>query len=172
MHPGRATATGPRARTGRAGGRLERRAEGGRWITLWDKPLVNDVAPVEVIIDPSGRTVATLDNWHFMGHGAHVVVLYGSDGALLRSLKLSDVLPEYYIKSLPHSVSSIQWRKDARFAADGKLIIPIVLPTDDRSDTSPTVELTIDPMSGTIIPVSPSQWTAALEAARREARSR
>lgn len=152
-----------------ARGHLERRDSNGRWVTVWDRSLVNDVAPVDVVVAPSGRTVATFDNWHFVGRGENVLVFYGPDGELLRSLKLSDLLPEYYISALPHSVSSTRWRKDPRFAADGRLVIPIVQPADDWSDTSRTVELTVDPLSGAVTPISPERWATALDAARRVA---
>ena len=88
-----------------ARGRLESRAADGRWVTVWEKPLVNDVAPVDVVVAPSGRVVATLDNWHFVGRGENVLVFYGADGTVIRSLKLTDLLPDFYI-STPSSVSS------------------------------------------------------------------
>ena len=136
---------------------------------MWDKPLVNDVAPVDVVVAPSGRVVATLDNWHFVGRGDNVLVFYGSDGTLIRSLKLTDLLPDYYIKALPSSVSSTGWHSDVRFGADGKLIIPILQPSDDRSDRSKTVDMIVDPANGGLVPVDPARWSAALEAGRRVA---
>lgn len=165
----------PGQRPGRdtsARGRLEVRSPGGRWTTVWDKPLVNDVAPVDVLVAPSGRVVATLDNWHFVGRGDNVLVFYGADGRLIRSLKLSDLLPDYYIKALPSSVSSTQWRSDVRFDSDGKLMIPILQPSDDRSDDSRSVEVVVDPMVGGILPLDPAKWSAALDAGRRVAAAR
>jgi len=152
-----------------ARGRLEVRTAVGRWATVWDKPLVNDVAPVDVVVAPSGRVVATLDNWHFVGRGDNVLVFYGPDGTMIRSLKLSDLLPDFYIKALPSSVSSTRWRSDVRFGADGRLIIPIVRPADDWSDDSKTVDVVVDPAGGGISPVDPAKWSAALDAARRVA---
>lgn len=162
----------PGQRPGRdasARGRLEGRTADGRWGTIWDKPLANDVAPVDVVVAPSGRVVATLDNWHFVGRGENVLVFYGSDGTLIRSLKLSDLLPDFYIKALPSSVSSTRWRSDVRFGADGRLIIPILQPSDDRSDHSKTVDMMVDPANGGLVPVDPAKWSVALDAARRVA---
>ena len=152
-----------------ARGRLEYRTADGRWLTVWEKPLINDVAPVDFIVAPSGQIVATLDNWHFVGRGEHVLVFYGPDGALIRSLKLSDLLPDYYIKALPSSVSSTHWRSDVAFDSNGRLVIPIVQPTDDQSDDSKTVNILVDPASGVISPVDVAKWSAALALARNVA---
>lgn len=149
-----------------ARGRLEHRTTDGRWLTVWEKPLINDVAPVDFIVASSGQFVATLDNWHFVGRGEHVLVFYGPDGTLMRSLKLSDLLPDYYIKALPSSVSSTRWRSNVRFDSNGRLVIPIVQPTDDQSDDRKTVDLLVDPASGVISPVDVAKWSAALASAR------
>ena len=50
----------------KARGLLQRRTEQG-WANVWDRALVNDVAPVEVLVSSEGR-IATFDNWHAMGY--------------------------------------------------------------------------------------------------------
>lgn len=90
-------------------GRLER-LEGATWVPVWERDLVNEVAPVEVVVSDDGSGVVTFDNWHSTGYGDNVVVVYGAGGALVRSLGLADMMPSYFIDALPHSVSSINWR--------------------------------------------------------------
>ncbi len=101
---------GPRS----AHGHLEQRA-GDDWITAWDKDLLNDVAPVDVLVANSGRVV-TLDNWHSMGYGDHVVVVYDNAGGTVCSLALDDLFPIVVVDQFPRSVSSIRWRDRPRFS--------------------------------------------------------
>jgi hypothetical protein len=85
-----------------------RRADGG-YSKKWEFPLVNEVSPVNAIISDSGNYVVTFDNWHSVGYGDDVVVIYRSNGALIRKLGLKDLLTEGDIEMLPHSTSSIWW---------------------------------------------------------------
>ncbi len=86
---------------------------GGQWQTVWRKPLRNDVAPVDVVV-LSGGAFMTLDNWHSMGYGRDAVVLYNASGEPSGHYALVDFLPADYVKVLPRSVSSLQWRGTAR----------------------------------------------------------
>lgn len=70
--------------------------------------LQNPVAPVSAFLTDEG-TLVTLDNWHNVGIDP-VIVIYGSDGVLLRKYKLSDLYEQTQIESMPRSVSSIWWR--------------------------------------------------------------
>ena len=90
---------------------LERKTTYGEWQTVWKRTLPNDVAPVSVLLSRTGRYVASFDNWHSMGHGDNVVVIYGPDGNVIRSLRLDDFLPKSYIAALPRSVSSLRHRR-------------------------------------------------------------
>ncbi|KTE85884.1 hypothetical protein ATE72_01205 [Sphingopyxis sp. HXXIV] len=97
-------------------GRFER-LEGGQWVSVWSRALLNEVAPVDALVSDDGQRVVTFDNWHSVGHGDHVVVLYGADGGLIRSLRLDQIVPAYFIDGLPASTSSIHWRNgEPRFA--------------------------------------------------------
>jgi TonB family protein len=71
--------------------------------------LVNEVAPVSVLVADDGRWIVTFDNWHSIGEGPNVVVVYHSDGTLVRSLSLEDLLISEDLEVLPHSVSSRYW---------------------------------------------------------------
>lgn len=91
-------------------GRFEKR-DGAQWVPVWSRTLVNEVAPVEALVSDDGQRVVTFDNWHSVGHGDHVLVLYGAEGALVRSLRLDEIVPAYFIDGIPASVSSIHWRR-------------------------------------------------------------
>ncbi len=71
--------------------------------------LLNPVAPVDFFVSNNGDLV-TLDNWHNRGYG-EVLVLYHSDGKLVKAYKLSDLFAKPELDSFPQSVSSILWHK-------------------------------------------------------------
>jgi TonB family protein len=85
------------------------RRRAGKYPRRWKFPLVNEVSPGNAIVTNSGQYVVTFDNWHSMGYGDDVVVIYRSDGSLVRKLGLDDLLTEGDIAVLPRSVSSIWW---------------------------------------------------------------
>jgi hypothetical protein len=45
-----------------ASGRLEVRRADGTWEAIWSKALLNEVAPVEVLVTDDGRNVVTFDD--------------------------------------------------------------------------------------------------------------
>jgi hypothetical protein len=90
-------------------GLLEKLREDGSYVAVWRRDLVNDVSPVSALVTADGRHVVTFDNWHSMGYGKDVVVIYGPEGGLVTSLGLAGFLSEEQIARLPRSISSIQW---------------------------------------------------------------
>lgn len=146
--------------------RLERRTGEG-WETVWERDIVNEVAPVTAIVRDDGGYAVTFDNWHSVGYGPDVVVIYAAGGKLVRALALSDILPDDYAAALPHSVSSIGWRGEPRFSSDGeRVLIPVVIPRTDPGDESATIEFAVALADGSVAPVSPAAWAAALAAGR------
>lgn len=157
-------------------GNLQRQAQGylehysqGQWSPVWNKPLVNDVSPVTVIVSDQGWT-ASFDNWHSTGYGDHVVVIYGPDGQKIRQLALADFLSRAYIHGLPHSVSSIAWGGDHHFSNDGKrLVLQVVVPPDPAIDPPPDaveyVDIALNTATGQLIPPQGPAWDAAQRAA-------
>lgn len=162
---------GSKARS--AAAMLERRSGSGRWEKAWTKPLTNDVSPVDVIVANGGQGFATLDNWHSMGSGPNAIAIYGSDGKLVRQLGLNELFPDWFVSALPHSVSSIQWRSDARISEDGtELIIPIVQPSNEELsyDDRRTVDLAIRMADGVPVGLDRPEWKEALTRAAATAR--
>lgn len=142
----------------KARGILERRGAGG-WTTVWDVPLVNDVAPVRALVANDGAYVATFDNWHSLGFGDNVVVLYRGDGSLVRTMALADILPEDYIRALPTTAGSMWWGGDHQLSADGRrLILKVVVPTEGKRH----IDVSVDLATGTVTPPSGPAWSEAM----------
>lgn len=149
-------------------GQFERRDASGNWQVVWRKPLDNEVAPVRIVIADGGRGFVTFDNWHAVGRGDNVVVLYDADGDLIRKFSLSDLFPDWFIAGMPHSISSINWRDDPFFSSDGKnVVIPIVQPSADNAPMNDraTVGLAIRLLDGEPIGLSTDRWQDALRRA-------
>lgn len=145
---------------------FERREETGTWVTVWEGALTNEIAPVDALISDNGQIV-TFDNWHSMGYGSNVIAIYDQQGAVVRTLALSDFLPSFFIEALPHSVSSIHWRGQARLADDGSLVIPIVVPrAEQEGDTTTYVDAVIRLADGNVVSGTSPDWQAALAEAQ------
>jgi hypothetical protein len=150
-------------------GLLEKRNAAGKWEPVWAIPLLNPMAPVSVLVSDDGRHVVTFDNWHSMGHGEHVVVIYGAEGKLVRSMALTDIVPADFIDALPHSVSSIQWRnREALTNAGTSVTVEMPIPGEDAyAEDAETIAFTITLADGTVIPPDSEDWGAAKCAAGR-----
>ncbi len=155
-------------------GTLERRV-GGAWVKLWDATLRNEVAPVSALVSNDGAHVVTFDNWHSVGFGDNVVVIYSADGAVVRSFRLDDLLPADYIRALPRSVSSLWWHGEHRFSPDGRqLLLAIVVPNDEISAFDPreTIDMAVDLNTGALASPSGATWDRARARATQVARDR
>lgn len=148
----------------RAMAALERRHGSGRWEKVWTGPLDNEVAPVDVVVADGGRAFATFDNWHEMGYGPNVVVVYGGDGKIVRRFGLTDLFPEWFVATFPRSVSSIHWRGKPRISGnDGLLIVPVVLPgLEEPRAARRNLDLAIRLSDGAPVGLESPQWKAAL----------
>jgi hypothetical protein len=91
-----------------------------------------------------------------MGHGDHVVVIYGDGGALVRSLRLGDLVPAYFIDSLPTSVSSIHWHGgDAHFLADDRLELVVSGPIGEDYSADGSYPVVVSLADGSVDPLAP-----------------
>lgn len=152
-------------------GRLERKLQNDTWETVWDEPLLNEVAPTHALVSDDGRYVITFDNWYSTGHGENVVVIYRADGSLVRSMELTDLVPDYYKGLLDHTVSSVLWKKGEGFTSNSKLLfVDVLLPGEDPySQTSKSVRFKIQLNDGTVSLPPPAVWQPVLSKARRDA---
>jgi hypothetical protein len=82
----------------------------GTYERLWESRLSNDVAPTAALVSESGEYVVTFNNWHSVGFGDNVVVIYGQGGKLVKKMALSDIVAP--TAKFPRSASSIWWGGD------------------------------------------------------------
>lgn len=149
--------------------RLQQRAADGQWLTRWQRPLVNDVAPVTVLVANRGRWLVTLDNWHGLGYGDDVLVVYDADGRRLHQFALADLLPAEYIAGLPHSVSSLHWRGEARLRdGDALLEIELVVAGEEAFREPEFLPLRVDLSQGRVMLPQGPDWERAMAGARAQ----
>lgn len=147
-------------------GLLERRDGSGQWTKVWEKQLVNDVAPVSTLVANAGKYVVTFDNWHSVGHGSDAIVIYDGTGAMVRAMAISEIVGVDYVKALPHSVSSFSWSGDHRITDDGdRLILQIIIPvvpraTDEDTELAPPLEDDNDGYLTVDVDLATGQFTA------------
>jgi hypothetical protein len=152
-------------------GTMERRVEGA-WHRVWQRPLRNDVAPVDAVALPGGAAM-TLDNWHSMGYGKDAVVLYDAQGAAQAAYALTDFLPADYVRALPRTVSSVHWRGEAKALPDGKRVsVPVFVPSPDNdglpnNKSAQFVQVVFDLAAGKVEPPAGPAWEHAEQTARQ-----
>jgi hypothetical protein len=147
----------------------------GRWEAAWRKALTNEAAPVLVVIANDGNGFATFDDWASMGYGPNAIAIYAGDGTLVRQFELENLFPDWFVAALPQSVSSIHWRGNPRIAGDGtEVIVPIVLPTDDKHSLGEgrKIDLTFRFADGSPVGLERKEWKKALNDAAVVARAR
>ncbi len=148
--------------------RIERN-NGRDYALVRQQLLLNDVAPVLAAVSDDGY-LATLDNWHSLGLGDNVLVIYRPNGSVIRSFTLAELLPETYTAGLSRSVSSLHWRGGARLSADQRrLVIDVAMPEEDedRISSSRYLPLEVDLGSATVLPREATGWDEAEAAALR-----
>ena len=113
-------------------------------------PLLNEVSPVNALVSADGNHVVTFDNWHMVGYGDNVVVIYRSDGTLVKKFGLAELFEQSDIRSFPHSASSIWWGS-GHYIDDTKGILHLKAGPEGASR-----ELTIELASGRLLDPAPS----------------
>jgi hypothetical protein len=137
-----------------ARGALYARGSDGRYSLKSEFPLLNKVAPADALVSDRGDYFVTFDNWHSVGYGDQVVVIYRADGSVVRKLALDDFLTKADIEKLMRTVSSIWWREDAFIdEAKRELVLPIKMRQEDphHSTTPPLPEVRIDLATGQLL---------------------
>ena len=77
-------------------------------ILVWEKNLVNMIAPTDGYVTDDGKYFVTIDNWYSTGYGIDVMVAYNSKGEMLKRYNLEDISP-IPINNYMFSISSIHW---------------------------------------------------------------
>lgn len=144
-------------------GRLERLGDGGEWEPVWEGRLVNGVSPVSALVADDGEHFVTFDNWHSIGFGDNVIVIYRGNGAVVRSMCLNAFLPNSYLNALPRSVSSLSWNGDHSLGEVLRLQVRIPAP---REEEESYVAFVADLNTGEVHAEDAEAWIEALEAAR------
>jgi hypothetical protein len=125
--------------------------EDGKYEKVWERRLSNDVAPVSALVSDSGEYTVTFDNWHSVGYGDNVVVIYGRGGKLIKKMGLSEIVSAN--THLPRSVSSIWW--GGKHYVDEKslqLVLKVVSKWDSSVDDEPEYkDVRVDLRSGELI---------------------
>lgn len=110
-------------------------------------PLLNDVSPVNALLDNRGHYVVTFDNWHSIGLGDDVVVIYRSNGQLIRKYGLEELLTDSDILLLSRTSSSLLWGGPHRIdERAGELVLTIGPPQNGTNEQRR--ELRIDLSTG------------------------
>lgn len=147
--------------------RVERLETDGSWQLVWQMPLVNDVAPVSVLLANDASSIVTFDNWHSAGYGDDVVVIYDRKGDVVRKLSLEQILPAAYTNNLPRSVSSRWWGYGhALVDGDRHVELKFVPPGEDE-DVEAVVPVRVRLVDGAVVPPTGEAWDRALTEANR-----
>src|SRR5687767_23204 len=115
-------------------GELHRKTRGGGWRRVAAWRLVNEVSPLSALVANDG-TIITFDNWHSVGYGDDVVVIYRSDGSLVRKFGLADLVEDEDIPQFSRSVSSMQWAGTHRVDEEQRTLLLAI--QADRLETLP-----------------------------------
>lgn len=100
-------------------------------IQIWNKRLINRMAPSFAIVADDGKSVVTFDNWGSLGAGIDVMVTYGECGNMVKRYNLEEFSP-FPINNYLMSISSIWWRCGAKYISNDEIEICF---SDDKENT-------------------------------------
>lgn len=95
---------------------------GADTLKIWEKNLINQIAPVSVIVANDGQSVVTFDNWYSSGYGINVMVIYNQKGELFKRYSLEDFSP-FPINNYKMEISSILWRCGQKYLTNNEIEI-------------------------------------------------
>ncbi len=133
-------------------GSLECRKAGGKFREVWQRRLVNDIAPADAVVSNSGEYVVTFDDWGKVGTSPNTVVIYGRNGVLNKRLALRDFLTREEIDRMLATTSSVWWGKGHRLdARGGHLVLRIATSKSLLSRSGKFLEKRIDLQTGLLV---------------------
>ncbi len=149
--------------------RVSQRKANGQWSTIWQQPLINDVAPVDALVASREKYLITFDNWHHRGYGEDAIVIYDARGRVVRKYRLIDFLPLSYIETLSTSTSSIHWGRGHFLTdKDETLILRVAEPSFGFEDQNTlTISVRIRLADGAITPPAGRAWERALRRSKK-----
>jgi hypothetical protein len=140
----------------------------GKWNLVWQMPLVNDVGPSSFLLANDASFLVTFDNWHSVGFGDDVVVIYNGRGTLVRKLSLDQLLPPAYVHQLPRSVSSRWWGGEHRLVDSDRFVeLQVVEPGSDARRKARYAPVRVRLSDGAVLPPSGEAWTRAMAKATK-----
>lgn len=145
---------------------VEAREAGDEWRLVWQMPLVNDVAPVNVLLADNASFLVTFDNWHSVGYGDDVVVIYDREGHPAHTYSLEQILPAAYVHHLPRSVSSRWWGgKHALVEGDRYVELRVARPAERFGREEDYVPVRIRLADGEVLLPDGEAWDQAIATA-------
>lgn len=81
---------------------------------VWNRKIVNKIAPVTALLADGGEYLVTFDNWYYMGYGVDVLVVYNDKGDFIKRHNLEEISP-FPLNSYFYSIPSIHWRCGEKF---------------------------------------------------------
>lgn len=98
---------------------------------VWERKLVNEVAPVSALVSAEGRFVVTFDNWFSGGYGSDVVAIYGQSGQVILEFSLGDIVGYQRVSKFPRSISSRWWSGHHEFESEDVLLLSVLAEGSD-----------------------------------------
>lgn len=94
--------------------KLLRRERAERPETIWERELINPVAPLRALVHDDGRYLVTLDD-HDRGGAAHTLVVYDERGELRAEFSLRDIFRQVDWQHAKVRDDRIEWSPGAKF---------------------------------------------------------
>ncbi len=91
--------------------------DAGRGGRVWERPLVNPVAPLLTAVRDDGRFVVTLGDFPY-GGVQNALVIYGDQGQLLRHFLLTDLLGGEDWRHVKRDRRRVEWLRDVEYGFD------------------------------------------------------
>ena len=76
---------------------------------LWKRNLANRIAPSDALISDSGRYIVTFGDWGDSVRSKNIVVIYDSNGEVVKRFSINDLLTEQERKNVTRSASRVHW---------------------------------------------------------------
>ena len=105
------------------GALLEYSDQVNQYFPRWTRILVNRVAPSHALVSDDGSYVVTFGDWFGGYEDSLAVVIYDSNGDLIKGLSAKDILGEKAILEVPQTSHMILWGKPNRIDALNKQLI-------------------------------------------------